>query len=59
MGALVGIFGVAIHSFVDFGLHMTINALVLFVLIVIAVYKDKLPVSMAGGTAMMAEPSLK
>jgi O-antigen ligase len=59
VGALAGIFGVAIHSFVDFGLHITINALVLFVLIVIAVYKDKLPVSIAGGTAIMAEPSLK
>jgi O-antigen ligase len=37
LGALAGIFGVAVHSFVDFGLHITINALVLFALIVIAV----------------------
>ena len=36
MGALVGLFGVAVHSFVDFGLHITINALVFVVLLVIA-----------------------
>lgn len=35
-GALVGLFGIAIHSFVDFGLHITINALVFAVLLVIA-----------------------
>jgi len=40
-GALAGLFGVAVHSFVDFGLHITINALVLFALIVIAVYQDQ------------------
>ena len=36
LGALAGIFGVAIHSFLDFGLHVTINALVFVALIVIA-----------------------
>jgi hypothetical protein len=36
MGALIGIFGVAVHSLVDFGLHVTINALVLTALVVIA-----------------------
>jgi len=41
LGALAGIFGVAIHSFVDFGLHITINALVFLALIVIAVFKDR------------------
>lgn len=35
-GAAIGIFGVLIHSFVDFGLHIVINALILAVLIVIA-----------------------
>jgi putative inorganic carbon (HCO3(-)) transporter len=35
-GALAGIFGVAVHSFVDFGLHLTVNALVFVTLIVIA-----------------------
>lgn len=35
-GALVGIVGVAIHSLVDFGLHITINALLMIVLVVIA-----------------------
>lgn len=36
LGALIGLFGVAVHSFVDFGIHITINALVLFGLIIIA-----------------------
>jgi O-antigen ligase len=36
MGALVGLFGVAVHSFVDFGLHIMINALVCILLLVIA-----------------------
>jgi len=36
LGALAGIFAVSIHSFVDFGLHITINALVLIVLAMIA-----------------------
>lgn len=35
-GAQIGLFGVAIHSFVDFGLHVTVNALVCVALIVIA-----------------------
>ncbi len=37
LGALVGISGIAIHSFFDFGLHITINALVFIALLVIAV----------------------
>jgi len=35
-GALAGLFAVAINSFVDFGLHITINALVLTALAIIA-----------------------
>jgi O-antigen ligase len=35
-GAQVGLFGVAIHSFLDFGLHITVNAVVCVVLVVIA-----------------------
>jgi O-antigen ligase len=35
-GALLGIFGVLVHSLVDFGLHTMVNALMLMVLIVIA-----------------------
>lgn len=35
-GALTGLFGVALHSLVDFGIHITINALVCVALIVIA-----------------------
>ena len=49
LGALAGIFGVAMHSFVDFGIHMTINALLLFTLIVIAVQNDRLADARAGG----------
>ena len=40
LGALVGLFGVAVHSVVDFGLHVTVNALVFTVLIVIAMLGD-------------------
>jgi hypothetical protein len=39
LGALTGIFGVAIHSFFDFGLHPTANALVFMALVVIATAK--------------------
>ncbi|QQS41986.1 MAG: O-antigen ligase family protein [Acidobacteriota bacterium] len=36
LGATAGIVGVLVHSFVDFGLHVMVNALVFTVLIVIA-----------------------
>jgi O-antigen ligase len=36
MGATAGLFGVAVHSVVDFGLHVTINALIFTALVVIA-----------------------
>lgn len=35
-GALAGLFGAAIHSFVDFGLHITANALIFTALVAIA-----------------------
>jgi len=35
-GALAGLFGIAVHSLVDFGLHITVNALVFAALVVIA-----------------------
>jgi O-antigen ligase len=35
-GALAGLFGIAVHSIVDFGLHITINALVFVALLVLA-----------------------
>jgi O-antigen ligase len=40
MGACTGLFGVAVHSSVDFGLHSTINALVFTALVVIATLSD-------------------
>ncbi|HYR76644.1 MAG TPA: O-antigen ligase family protein [Pyrinomonadaceae bacterium] len=54
LGALTGIFGVAIHSFVDFGIHITINALLLFTLIVIAVQNDRLANARAGEDSGLA-----
>ena len=36
LGALVGLFGLMIHSLVDFGAHVTINALIIVSLIVVA-----------------------
>jgi O-antigen ligase len=38
-GSAIGITGVAVHSLVDFGLHMIVNALVFTTLIVIATSK--------------------
>lgn len=39
VGALTGVFGAAVHSLVDFGLHITINALVFTALVAIATLK--------------------
>ena len=33
LGAILGVAGIAVHSLVDFGLHLTINALVLMLLL--------------------------
>ncbi len=35
-GALVGLFGVAVHSLFDFGLHITVNSLIFIMLMVLA-----------------------
>jgi O-antigen ligase len=43
LGAITGMFGVVVHSFVDFGMHITINALLFCTLLVIAVQADRLP----------------
>jgi O-antigen ligase len=40
VGACTGLLGVAVHSTVDFGLHITINALVFTALVVIATLSD-------------------
>jgi O-antigen ligase len=37
LGALVGIFGIAVHSLFDFGLHVTVNALAFTSLTIIAI----------------------
>jgi len=54
LGALTGVFGVLVHSFVDFGIHITINALVLVVLIVIAVQGGLDPAPNAGQSSDIA-----
>jgi O-antigen ligase len=36
LGALIGLFGVAVHSLFDFGLHLTINSALFVVLLVVA-----------------------
>jgi O-antigen ligase len=40
MGAIIGLAGVGVHSIVDFGLHITINALVFVVLLAIISLKS-------------------
>jgi len=40
MGAIIGLVGVGVHSIVDFGLHITINALVFVVLLAILSLKS-------------------
>jgi hypothetical protein len=41
-------FGVVVHSFVDFGLHITINTFLFLALLVIAVQADRLPLAEDG-----------
>ncbi|HEX8922436.1 MAG TPA: O-antigen ligase family protein [Pyrinomonadaceae bacterium] len=41
-GALTGLFGISIHSLVDFGLHIPINALICLVLVAIAVVNGRI-----------------
>ena len=52
-GALAGIFAVAIHSVVDFGLHVTINALVFTILIAIATVRIR-PAGQESGISVRA-----
>jgi O-antigen ligase len=40
MGAIIGLVGVGVHSIVDFGLHITVNALVFVVLLAIISLKS-------------------
>jgi hypothetical protein len=40
LGAIIGLVGVGVHSIVDFGLHITINALVFVVLVAILTLKS-------------------
>ena len=41
LGAIVGLFGVMVHNVVDFGLHITINAVILMILIAIVLLASK------------------
>lgn len=50
MGATAGLFGVAVHSMVDFGLHVTINALIFTALAVIAVADSRVEAQKETGT---------
>jgi O-antigen ligase len=43
LGAIIGLVGVGVHSIVDFGLHITINALVFVVLLAILSLKPFRP----------------
>ncbi|MDT4953788.1 MAG: hypothetical protein QOJ02_1926 [Acidobacteriota bacterium] len=52
MGASAGLFGVAVHSMVDFGLHITINALIFTALVVIAVADGRVEDQGAASTRM-------
>ncbi len=40
-GALAGVLAVAVHSLVDFGLHITVNALVVVALVVVVVLDER------------------
>jgi putative inorganic carbon (hco3(-)) transporter len=48
-GALVGLFGVAVHSLFDFGLHVVVNALIFVVLAVLATAEARAPSSNSAG----------
>lgn len=57
-GALTGLFGVAVHSLVDFGLHITVNALIFTALAVIATLDGRVEVKrMRGIDLRPARPS--
>jgi O-antigen ligase len=51
LGAITGMFGVVVHSFVDFGMHITINALLFCALLVITVQADRLPLRVEGAAS--------
>jgi hypothetical protein len=52
LGALVGLFGVAVHSLVDFGLHITANALIFTSLVVIATVNGRVEERRFSNTAV-------
>ena len=49
LGAIIGLVGVGVHSIVDFGLHITINALVFVVLLAVLSMKSFAPKLMPRG----------
>lgn len=56
LGASTGLFGVAVHSMVDFGLHVTINALIFTALIVSAIVELRIEDENAVGTRSLYRP---
>lgn len=60
VGALAGIFPVALHNLVEFGLHITINACVFVALIVIATLREcATPESQSGAAARRGRRALR
>jgi len=56
LGAVTGLFGVAAHSVVDFGLHVTINTVVFIMLVVIATREFQSAASGGSGEAPRVLP---
>jgi O-antigen ligase len=50
-GAVTGLFGIAVHSLVDFGLHIPVNALVCLSLIVISTVNGRVEEGKRGGSS--------
>jgi O-antigen ligase len=53
LGALAGLFGVAVHSLVDFGLQITVNALICAVLVVIATADGRVEQKQASSVSVL------
>jgi len=56
LGALAGLFGVAAHSLVDFGLQITVNALVCMALVVIATIDERVEETPSQNVSALRRP---